>query len=170
MQKVPSTVSAVIAGRAFEFTAADVSNRAGELEPEAIRDHFVVIDGKRFPPKQVMAALTGLDRADFTTHQARSLLRRIGFVVSRASTLRTTTSVTVGEQAPAYGADAQGTAEAEELRPHKGRWVALKDGTVLFAAADPEEVLRWLERNARKADSLFAVPMDPTIDIGGFAL
>jgi hypothetical protein len=41
---------------------------------------FVVIDGRRWPPKQVLALVTGLDRADFTTHQARGILTRLGFL------------------------------------------------------------------------------------------
>ena len=45
----------------------------------------MVRDGRqrRFPPKQLVEALTGLDRADFNSHQARSLLVRLGFPVQR---------------------------------------------------------------------------------------
>ena len=39
--------------------------------PEPIQEHFVVINGRRWPPKQVLALVTGLDRADFTTHPPR---------------------------------------------------------------------------------------------------
>jgi hypothetical protein len=31
----------------------------------------------------VIALATGLDRADFTTHQARRILRRLGFTAAR---------------------------------------------------------------------------------------
>jgi hypothetical protein len=37
----------------------------------AVYDHFAVVNGRRFPPKQVISLVTGLDRADFNMHQAR---------------------------------------------------------------------------------------------------
>lgn len=55
------------------------------MEPEPVKEHYVVVSGRRFPPKQVLGVVTGLDRADFTTHQARAVLRRIGFGVFRRS-------------------------------------------------------------------------------------
>ncbi|MGQ0717262.1 MAG: hypothetical protein ACT4NP_08080 [Pseudonocardiales bacterium] len=42
------------------------------MDPEPIREHYVVIGWRRYPPKQGLAAVTGLDRGDFTTQQARS--------------------------------------------------------------------------------------------------
>ncbi|HMD25560.1 MAG TPA: hypothetical protein VKH61_15795, partial [Streptosporangiaceae bacterium] len=53
-----------------------------------IHEHFVVINGRRWPPKQVLALVTGLDRADFTTHQARRALTRLGFPAARAASSR----------------------------------------------------------------------------------
>ena len=52
-------------------------------EPEAIRAHVVEVDGNTFPVKQVFSAATGLDRLDFTTNQARTVLKRLGFNVAR---------------------------------------------------------------------------------------
>ena len=49
-----------------------------------VHEHYVVVGGRRFPPKQVLSCVTGLDRADFTTHQARRILKRLGFVAARA--------------------------------------------------------------------------------------
>ena len=57
---------------------------AGQV-PEPVREHYVVVEGKRFPLKQVMTLVTGLDRADFTSHQARRILSRLGFTVARRS-------------------------------------------------------------------------------------
>lgn len=123
--------------------------------PEPIRDHFVVIGGRRFPPKQVLGAVTGLDRADFTTHQARSLLRRLGFLTGRARGGPAGTATPTAEHP-------QGLAEA--LRPFRGQWVAIAGDEVLVGAGSPREVLSWLERHNRPADSLFRVPIDPTKD------
>ena len=73
-----------IMGRAFDLDPQRVERALeGEL-PEPIHEHFVVISGRRWPPKQVLALVTGLDRADFTTHQARRALTRLGFTAARA--------------------------------------------------------------------------------------
>ena len=77
-----------IAGRRFALEAGQVEAAlAGEL-PEPVRDHFVVVGSRRFPLKQAIRAVTGLDRADFTTHQARRILSRLGFQVGRRSRRR----------------------------------------------------------------------------------
>lgn len=68
-----------IAGQPFALDADQVRQAVAGVLPESLHEHYVVIDGRRFPPKQVIAAVTGLDRADFTTHQARPTLHRLGF-------------------------------------------------------------------------------------------
>lgn len=151
-----------VSGSKFILDAPDVVERLRAVTPEPIRDHFVVVGGVRYPPKQVLGLLTGLDRADFTTYQSRAILRRLGFITSRAT-------ATTGESAPVYDAgDRWGEAEASELRPFRGRWVALKDSRVITSADTPQEILRWLERNNQTGDSLFRVPMDPSLHMGGF--
>lgn len=122
-----------------------------EVLPEPLRDHFVVVSGRRFPPKQVLAVATGLDRADFITHQARRVLQRLGFVCGRVSELPPM------EPRPAARGPHDGR-EAELLRPHRGKWVAQRGLEVLVAAASPQEVLAWLERHDREADAMFLVP------------
>jgi hypothetical protein len=72
-----------VAGESFELDATRVEHALAGLDPEPIREHYVVVGSRRYPPKQVLAAVTRLDRADFTTHQARSILRRLGFGVHR---------------------------------------------------------------------------------------
>jgi hypothetical protein len=46
-----------------------------------VRTHGVRIGGKLYPVKQVVARVTGLSRADFNSHQARHVLKRIGLTV-----------------------------------------------------------------------------------------
>jgi hypothetical protein len=102
--------------------------------------------------KQVIAVVTGLDRADFTTHQARRVLSRLGFTVGRRSTEpRASDDVPRGD-GPHAGR------EAELLRPFAGRWVAQRGLEVLVAADTPQEVLAWLERHNQQADSMFPDP------------
>lgn len=161
MQK-GSELSVVIAGRSLRLSAEGLDRLARDQVPEPIRDHFVIAAGKRFPPKQLIAIATGIDRADFTTNQARAILRRLGFATGRARSAESRPA-RVGEATVPYR-----STDADALRPHVGKWVALFGGEVLVAASSPEEVLGWLRRNARTGDALFRVPLDPSIDLGGF--
>lgn len=54
------------------------------VEPETIRSHAVDVKGVSYPVKQVFAAVTGLDRLDFTSAVARRHLLNLGFRVERA--------------------------------------------------------------------------------------
>ena len=53
-----------------------------------------------------------------------------------------------------------GGRQAEALRPHIGKWVALAGPTEVLVAADsPQEVLSWLAQHERRAHyGMFRVP------------
>jgi hypothetical protein len=144
-----------VAGRRFRLERGAVERAVANELPDPIRDHFVVVSGRRFPPKQVLAAVTGLDRADFTTHQARRILMRLGFTAGRRS--RDAGQTTAGE---ARAGLPYGGRQAEALRPYIGKWVALGEPTEVLVAADtPQEVLAWLARHGRRASGgMFRVP------------
>lgn len=139
-----------VAGDEYELDAAEVERSLAKADPEPIREHYAVIGGRRYPPKQVVATVTGLDRADFTTHQARSILRRLGFGVHRRRS-----ADLVGTPASALGP--HGGAEAAALGPYLGRWIAQDGLDVLFDADSPQEVLRWLRRHGLRA-TVWRVP------------
>ena len=123
------------------------------LLPDPVQEHYVVVGGRRFPPKQVIASVTGVDRADFTTHQARRILKRLGFVAARA--------VRDEGQVVSSGSDGPyGGRQAAALAPFVGKWVALGSPTEVLVAADkPEQVLAWLARHRRQASyGMFRVP------------
>ncbi len=143
-----------IAQHQFALNAADIVRLLRDVMPEPLGDHFVVIGGTRFPPKQVIGLATGLDRADFNTHQARRILSRLGFSVGRRS--RESLAGSVARPGPHHGR------EADLLRPFAGRWVAQRGLEVLVAADTPQAVLQWLERNNQQADAMFRVPRDET--------
>jgi hypothetical protein len=147
-------VTTRIARQPFVLDAAAVEAAATAVLPEPLVDHYVVVGGRRYPPKQVIALATGLDRADFTTHQARGVLRRLGFIAGRRRSDPPPTSATATAAGP------HGGAEAEALRPFMGQWVAQKGIEVLVAADTPEEVLSWLERHNQYADIMFRVPRE----------
>ncbi len=156
--------SFTIAGRRFGLDRALVERTLrGEL-PEPIRDHYVVVGARRFPPKQVLGAATGLDRADFTTHQARRVLLRLGFSAARQSADAREPSATDGA-----GTGPHGGRQAEVLRPYVGQWVALGAPLEVLVAADtPQEVISWLARHGKRATGMFRVPSSEA-EAGGLA-
>jgi hypothetical protein len=148
-------IQTTIARRPFTLDPRSVERAAAKVLPEPLVDHFAVVGGRRYPPKQVISLATGLDRADFTTHQARRVLSRLGFVVGRKSSSEPPKKPpTEGGRGP-YGG-----AEAERLRPFIGQWVAQRNRDVLVAARDPRAVIAWLERYNQQADAMFMVPAD----------
>ena len=134
-----------IAGRRFDLERNGVEDLAAGVLPEPVREHYVVVRGRRFPPKQVISRVTGLDRADFTTHQARRILKRLGFVAARAGGDDDNAEVS-------GGSGPHGGRQAAALAPYVGKWVALAGPTEVLVAADsPAEVLAWLTRHERRA-------------------
>jgi hypothetical protein len=147
-----------VSGHQYDLDPRGVEAALDGVLPEPIHEHFVVINGRRWPPKQVLALVTGLDRADFTTHQARGALIRLGFPAGRAAGRRgphpagapPSRSVASGAAGPPNGL-------AEALRPFIGLWVAVRGDEVLVAAASPKEVVAWLARHRQRAQSMFRV-------------
>jgi hypothetical protein len=151
MAKSPSVRHVTIAGKPFDLRRSDVLKALRHVEPEPIASHFVVVGSRRFPPKQVIGELTGLDRADFTTHQARRTLLRLGFTAGRrGSTYRPTQT---RHEAP-------NESLAERMRAFTGEWIAIKNGEILHASSTPQALVRWLGNHGQKADSVLRVPED----------
>jgi hypothetical protein len=57
-------VTTRIARQPFLLDAAAIEAAATAVLPEPLVDRYVVVGGRRYPPKQVIALATGLDRAD----------------------------------------------------------------------------------------------------------
>lgn len=138
---------------------SDVLKALRNVDPEPISSHFVVVGSRRFPPKQVIGEITGLDRADFTTHQARRTLLRLGFMAGRRGSRSSPTLAR---------AEAPDESLAERMRAFTGEWVAVKDDEILHASRSPQELVRWLGNHGQKADSVFRVPEDD-LAASGFA-
>lgn len=157
-----------IAGQDFRLRGSDVARTVSTLEPEPIARHFVVIGERRFPPKQVISAVTGLDRADFTTHQARRTLMRLGFPAGRrgAASGPPPPGPTVQPAVAGPLSDLDGERLADRLRPFTGQWVAIKDDDVMYAATSPRRVVGWLTEHGQTADSMFRVPEDEVASTG----
>lgn len=147
--------SARINGKKFALSSREVLRRVRQLEPEPIVSHFVVVAGRRYPPKQVISAVTGLDRADFTTHQARRTLMRLGFTPGRRG------QRSAGPARPRSATAAEGSEPLiDRLGDLRGQWVAIRDDDVLYDAGTPQQLVAWLAEHGQQADSMFRVPED----------
>jgi hypothetical protein len=151
-----------VSGHRYELDSRGVQSALEGVLPEPIHEHFVVINGRRWPPKQVLALVTGLDRADFTTHQARRALTRLGFPAARAARSRSyhmRAAQAAGPAAsPVGGTGGTPRTLVEALRPFIGLWVAVRGDEVLVAASSPKEVVAWLTQHGQRAQSMFRVP------------
>ena len=81
--------------------------------PEQVRKSWVVVDGVRWPVKQVIALATGVERDRFRSRSARRWLAGLGFDVGRASS----EADRAGTSSPAVPPRQQAchTAQLEEL-------------------------------------------------------
>jgi hypothetical protein len=77
-------VRAIVGGRPFDFTKEEIERRMRGVQPEPIREHLVEMLSTVYPPKQVLATVSGWDRTSFTTLEAQRVLTRAGFVCRRA--------------------------------------------------------------------------------------
>jgi 5-methylcytosine-specific restriction protein B len=74
------TVSIIIRGVKYEITRDDILRVATSVHPASIRTYYVEVQGKRFPPKQLIRLATGTPWP-FNSANARSALTRLGFHV-----------------------------------------------------------------------------------------
>jgi hypothetical protein len=73
----------ILNGKAYDRTKEDVENAMAGEQPDPVRQYFVMVNGKRFPPKQVLAKALDLGRVEFTTMSASNILQRLGFKLQR---------------------------------------------------------------------------------------
>lgn len=76
-------VEFTVNGQPFSLTGQDVIRALRGIPPEPVRSHSVTVAGVRYPVKQAFAAVTGLDRLDFTSAVARRNLGKLGFELHR---------------------------------------------------------------------------------------
>jgi 5-methylcytosine-specific restriction protein B len=66
-------------GNIYNKTRQDVEKAMKGVPSEQINKYYVEVNGNKYPPKQVLAESLGLGRVEFTTMDASSILRRLGF-------------------------------------------------------------------------------------------
>ena len=86
----------VMDGVEFELTAEQVCSRLKSHVPQDIHEHWVVIDGQRWPVKQALAIATGTDKSRFVSRTARRHLRNLGFMTSDDGKSRKVGLITLG--------------------------------------------------------------------------
>lgn len=69
-------------GEEHSVTREDILAVAARESPRRINSYFVEIDGKRYPPKQLVRAATGTKRF-FDTAAAVRLLQALGFSIGK---------------------------------------------------------------------------------------
>ncbi|HVX69715.1 MAG TPA: hypothetical protein VHA79_08505 [Mycobacteriales bacterium] len=74
----------IVGGRELDLTMEEVAHKMRGVQPEPIREHIVEMFGTVYPPKQVLATVTGWDRQSFTTMEAQRVLSKVGFICRRA--------------------------------------------------------------------------------------
>jgi hypothetical protein len=74
----------IVGGREFGWSREDVKRTMRGVEPESIREHVVEVLDEQYPPKQVLATVTGWERQTFTTMEAQRVLTKLGFPCHRA--------------------------------------------------------------------------------------
>jgi hypothetical protein len=69
----------VLGGARYEVTPAQFEERLKKIDSEPIHKYWVEIGGKRFPVKQAVGIGLGAERATFSSSQAISILRKLGY-------------------------------------------------------------------------------------------
>jgi hypothetical protein len=74
-----------VGGRTLKLTPEQVVAKMSTQRPEPIREHLVEMPNDVYPPKQVLATMTGWNRTSFTTMEAQRVLTKLGFVCRRST-------------------------------------------------------------------------------------
>jgi len=90
----------IVDGERYSLTKQEFETRMRGVEPGPIYQYAVVVNGVRYPVKQVFRVATGLEH--FTTQRARDVLRRLGFSVGSAASAPAPQASAVAEPSPVW--------------------------------------------------------------------
>ncbi|MFR9753522.1 hypothetical protein ACL02S_21145 [Nocardia sp. 004] len=116
-----------------EVIGPSVFEAISEVEPEPLREHWVVVADKRYPPKQVYQLITGLPRSAYTSHRALAELRRLGLSTSVYTPSRTQSARV---EASEESGETSGIDELAESFATLSRFLTDHDLTAHLAAAE----------------------------------
>jgi hypothetical protein len=86
-------------GVEYDIDPVEARSRLQGHPAEPIQTHWVEIDGRRWPPKQALEVISGVQRTGFTSHRASDILSRLGLATSRDGG-KSGDGPAVGAQAP----------------------------------------------------------------------
>jgi 5-methylcytosine-specific restriction protein B len=75
------TITFTLRGKTFEKRKDDFVKATKGLEPGRIKKYSVAVSGKRYPIRQVLAAVTKLPAIAITSQDAYRVLEKFGFSV-----------------------------------------------------------------------------------------
>ncbi len=75
------TITFTLRGKSFEKCSEDFLKATKTLEPGRVQKYSTVIHGKRYPIRQVLAAVTKLPAIAITSQDAYRILEKFGFSV-----------------------------------------------------------------------------------------
>lgn len=75
------TITFTLRGKSFEKRKEDFLKAVKGIEPGRIQKYSAVVGGKRYPIRQVLAAVTKLPAIAITSQDAYRVLERFGFTV-----------------------------------------------------------------------------------------
>jgi hypothetical protein len=76
------TIRFTLRGHVFEKGKEDVSKAARGLNPGRIQKYSTVVNGTRFPIRQLVAALTGVPTIEITSQDAYRILQKFGLEIA----------------------------------------------------------------------------------------
>jgi hypothetical protein len=73
-----------LTGRQYELSKEEVESTMGGVPPSGGRYYFVIVNGQKYPPNQVLYLTLrrrhpGLSLSDFSNDTAKNVLSQIGF-------------------------------------------------------------------------------------------
>lgn len=74
-------VKFTLRGRAFEKGKEDLTRAAKGLNPGRIQKYSAVVNGTRFPIRQLVSALTGIPTIEITSQDAYRILQKFGLEI-----------------------------------------------------------------------------------------
>lgn len=73
-----------VGGRNFDESKESIEQKMRGAVPESIQKYIVEVNGMAYPPKQVLAHVTGWPRQSFTTMEAQRVLKKVGLACREA--------------------------------------------------------------------------------------
>jgi hypothetical protein len=75
------TITFTLRGKTFEKRKDDFVKATKGINPGRIKKYSIVVSGKRYPIRQILAAVTNLPAIAITSQDAYRVLEKVGFAV-----------------------------------------------------------------------------------------